>query len=132
MIDPKELRIGNWVKCNQENGQEFDCKIQAEDFKLLVDSDEYRKNHHPLPLTEEWLERFGFKNIDSGAPHLDISDNSRIVCPVKNTDRWLYIETSQEDENMYSNLTHIFTMNNYVHQLQNLYFILTGEELKLK
>lgn len=69
----------------------------------------------PIPLTEEWLLKFGFEEkygyIKNGV-HL-------------NTDYSLFIE----DEIGFNEWT---ADCEYVHQLQNLYFALTGEELIIK
>lgn len=69
MINPKELRMGNMVKC--EKG--FIMKINALGgknsfsgyFPELKDNgiEEY-KLAHPIPLTEEWLLRMGFSDHD--------------------------------------------------------------------
>lgn len=70
----------------------------------------------PIPLTEEWLLRFGFEKDRSGYRLDDINSLSfsenYIVCW---HDKVLGIKQIE-----------------YVHQLQNLYFTLTGEELTIK
>ena len=71
----------------------------------------------PIPLTEERLLKFGFEK--------DTRD--RVMFMFKN------FKISIESESfihysMYSNHAKI----KYVHQLQNLYFALTGEELTIK
>jgi hypothetical protein len=86
---------------------------------------------NPIPLTEEWLVRFGFeKRISSVCDSFYIGVN-----PV--TKDWLFditwlknmIDYSYEGFPFYRN-GH-FTIK-YVHSLQNLYFALTGEELTLR
>jgi len=64
----------------------------------------------PIPLTEEWLKRFGFRRVNStwhklGNLCINISHD------VEWGGNWMGIRLK------------------YVHQLQNLYFALTGEEL---
>ena len=75
--------------------------------------------YEPIPLTEEWLEKFGF----------DIKDKDRLDW-VKGA---FNLERSNEDNNKFcfEVYSHYIPLD-YVHQLQNLYFALTGEELKLK
>jgi hypothetical protein len=80
--------------------------------KILID-------FTPIPLTEEWLFKFGFENIDTND---DGGDNY-----------WYLSKT----DFMLDRFFQSFTMNTsfdleYVHQLQNLYFALTNEELKLR
>ena len=72
-------------------------------------------NITPIPLTEEWLLKFGFEKDSDG--YL-IYMKSRIF--IEFTTRGHY-EISEYD-----------TEIKYVHQLQNLYFALTGNELEIK
>lgn len=82
---------------------------------------------HPIPLTEEWLLKFGFDKSTFGSIPMFFSKN----------DSFSYIQEQAygcngnygyclNDEKMW------FLEIKYVHQLQNLYFALTGEELILK
>jgi len=124
-----DIRIGNYhyyhiVDPLDEMGEYDDvCQIDPDDFRILTQFDcpEYK----PIPLTEEWLLKFGFEEdnynyvmgvhqqIFSGLMEFDF--NERLNC-------WEFSIGSCND------LTRI----QYVHQLQNLYFALTGEELKIK
>lgn len=120
-----ELRIGNLVKSNKSN-----CNYK----KGLVEIDLYTFNKilhqdglsglESIPLTEEWLVKFGFKKhtyenyyghkieLEFKGKYLDVQMN--FMC-------------SLEDE---KNLIY-FNRIKHVHQLQNLYFTLTGKELIL-
>lgn len=79
---------------------------------------------NPIPLTEEWLLKFGFeKNLNSnniiyyilaGKCLLEYNLTHNIADIVKKVHLDLFIEIE------------------YVHQLQNLYFALTNEELSLQ
>jgi hypothetical protein len=122
-----ELRIGNYVKL-MYNYEDFET-VQV----TLVDiSDIEKKNgdFEPIPLTEEWLYKFGFTNIDKG-------DNDYITYADSNHDYYLQIDVRRKDgkysilDNSFDDLRD-FSMVDimYVHQLQNLYFALTNEELK--
>jgi hypothetical protein len=66
-----------------------------------------------IPLTEEWLLKFGF----------EITDN------FQTKDRF---QTHKQDGIIWFEYGYIVVELNYVHQLQNLYFSLTGEELTIK
>ena len=76
----------------------------------------------PIPLTEEWLVKFGFEEID-GFLTLDLGSFSGA--------RFIF---------WYGDVLNLFCKSDmmlskqikYVHQLQNLYFALTGEELTIK
>ena len=78
----------------------------------------------PIPLTEEWLLKFGFdkyrtdKAINYKKGLLRFTFANKGVFKGKN---FLMIANIINYKNI-----------NHVHQLQNLYFALTGEELKLK
>lgn len=73
----------------------------------------------PIPLTEEWLLKFGFKNIESNSFYLPRFSDYDIVLNENNA--FLY----REDMALNADIK-------YVHQLQNLYYALTGEELELQ
>ncbi len=113
MIEAKELRIGNWFvnHLNQleQVGQIRWLAIYMVNKSALIDI-------KPIPLTEEWLIKFGFKLSKDGKYY-----NGR-DSPIF----WVY-------GNQYgmSGLP-LSTSFSHVHSLQNLYFALTGEELTIK
>jgi hypothetical protein len=63
----------------------------------------------PIPLTEEWLVKFGLMSTELG---------------FWNNGDAIYFDYGKENEKSIE--------LKYVHQLQNLYFALTGEELEMK
>lgn len=67
-----------------------------------------------IPLNEEWLLKFGFELING------------------NKYRNGHIELLDGPNHCYEYFYGGFTKIKYVHQLQNLYFALTGEELEIK
>ncbi len=74
----------------------------------------------PIPLTEEWLKRFGFENEGgtwSGGELIDIQ---------KNNNGWFALAYARHE------VIDVSVYFHNVHQLQNLYYALTGEELELK
>ena len=117
-MEAKELRIGNLItdkwskgkypftilslgksKCTYFGHQQFWAKYE---------------NLEPIPLTEEWLLKFGFKER-------------------KNSIRYRYYKNRHSIE-LFSNYARMnYSIGfKYVHQLQNLYFALYGEELTIK
>ena len=123
-----ELMIGNIVRkwyVNDEDGNPITEAMEITDFIY-----DHFHQIEPIPLTEEWLLRMGFENVTTGQPYLEIYHDLRIVCPLKNTDKSCYIENDCDED--CPNTCHIFTSTQHVHQLQNLYFALTGEELTIK
>lgn len=116
-----ELRIGNLLLSNNKIikvlGLLKDEKIQYYYHKrFLYETD--IKEFKPIPLTEEWLIRFGFviEWYDEGA---------------------YYSKKGEYDFDLDGHFDYHRTDGSqikmeYVHQLQNLYFALTGDELILK
>jgi hypothetical protein len=102
-----ELRIGNYVydtlgKVN---------RIDLEAITYIVK--EPRNQVKPIPLTEEWLLKLGAKK--------DKIDNTYYLS-----------ELEIMLPNFFRYKTSMISRIDYVHQLQNLYFALIGEELTLK
>jgi hypothetical protein len=70
-----------------------------------------------IPLTEEWLLKFGFdKKGNKGKLNVILSGNFGYKNGKTYFNSWVILESQPK----------------YVHQLQNLYFALTGEELTYK
>ena len=113
-----ELRIGNWVKWNYE--ERSDGNAYPVEFGYELDDIKNNPNIvKPIPLTEEWLKRFGFE-IKKGA--WGTSAEIRIG-------RVRYV--------LYQN-RNVWSINpidgdrvdfKYIHTVQNHYFALTGQLL---
>jgi len=124
----KELRIGNYIKL-MFNYEDYEAIQVTSDELVMVDKKQ--ADYEPLPLTEEWLFKFGFN-------HIDKSDNDYITYTDSNHEYYLQLDVRRKDgkysilDNSFDDLRD-FTMIDisYVHQLQNMYFALTGEELTL-
>jgi hypothetical protein len=100
-----ELRIGNLVYLPSK-------AIYSVDF--LYKNYEMLNVWEPIPITEEWLLKFSFKNNELVCNHLIFiwfGDHVGIKGMLGLIKPWSCV---------------------YVHQLQNLYFALTGEELIYK
>jgi hypothetical protein len=119
-----ELRIGNWVQI-VEAGKEY----QVEQYNFCTDDDGYSAflDHiTPIPLTEEWLLKFGFyEKYKSVHSQWSIAGFS-----IQQASNW-------DDDNNLIPTRQEFHYDwkfkvKWVHQLQNLYFELTGEELIIK
>jgi hypothetical protein len=116
-----ELRIGNlvayeptiddWEEIIVKCGNIIQCEISPDSFT-------------PIPLTEEWLLKFGFKKqLDKSFAKNDFS-----IFLDKRFKTNLFLQENQEDFKWFSYELKV----EYIHQLQNLYFALTGEELNFK
>jgi hypothetical protein len=128
-----ELRIGNYVQSRIEVGQKWDIIVSAND---LIGN---YKLFEPILLTEEWLVKFGFITMDAEVDFMEYAKefedgsfrfsvfNDGGLDMVNNYP--FYITTTGQ---MKGWETEYKTEFKYVHQLQNLYFCLCGEELILK
>jgi len=126
-----ELRIGNWVNCTGidiDTEEEFsmDCEVVSIPNKLEADymfdvdfPSEDNSSVEPIPLTDKWLVKFGF-DVDNKM------DEDRTLVYELNA-KGFSIEFEHGNDCF---LECIGVDILYVHQLQNLYFALTGEELK--
>jgi hypothetical protein len=113
-----ELRIGNFYQCVGECGLYYKQveAIKHNQFGFLSDFDNTNfENARAITITEQWLLKFGFyKNIDTqffekNGYQIDLSVIKCLFYFPSNGDWYKEIE--------------------YVHQLQNLWFSLTEEEL---
>lgn len=77
----------------------------------------------PVPLTEEWLLKFGFNKVNDPYDTFHYERKDHWVYLLKDSFEFEYTTKPGQRFNLFIN-------RNYVHQLQNLYFELTGEELK--
>ena len=121
MIQANELRVGNLVTIN-ETALHFDGAGKDETFCISEIKEEVVKfkgfhtselysGIEPIPLTEEWLLKFGFKPF--------CNDWSKKALIIHTRKRGFVIKRS-------------IPIIKSVHQLQNLYFALTGTELTIK
>lgn len=139
MIRPNELRLGNKFRMiggqmvqtvfeiidnTDRNRIQFESAEHKEMYRVIVTCEENRNQYkpfemEPIPLDESWLLRFGFTRCtDNTSWHefksLAVSASGAISIAHRNA--WNNASTKVQ----------------YVHQLQNIYFALTGEELELK
>ena len=128
MIDPKELRIGNLFEVYDNLFNRVDA-ISAEKIRFKNSKGTFYiapENINPIPLTPEILERCGFEDTSGGyrATGSEVVFSKLINQSVK-IDLWEQWPTG------YS-LPYYGNKLESLHQLQNLYFALTGEELEIK
>ena len=109
-----ELRIGNWVDIEAIDIQ-IECLPIDYDYSVL----------HPIHLTEEWLVRFGNQIELDEIGYYQFYTNGRPTSYGLGMYAKDYCLT-------YGGEVTKETYIKYVHQLQNLYFALTGEELNIK
>ena len=121
-MEANELRLNNWVNhCNKE------VQITIHDlFDIAVFEDDV---FTPIPLTEEWLLKLGFdKEYQKGYIGIDVCNSDFVLTEPLKMGEWQTNYTFQFETGSVPKFKEI----KYVHQLQNLFFCLCGEELILK
>ena len=117
-----ELRIGNLVDLGNriaKISEIYHTACTVLDLEETQDTIEDYERTKPIPLTEEWLLKFGFEldieddGYSKGKYKVSVSDEG---CIFFIYDSYYPIEICEFK---------------YIHQLQNIYFALTGEELIL-
>lgn len=136
MIDPKELRLGNLVKTNkgiliQANGIRHDW--EAMDY-IIIDKNDIGYSIDelsPIHITPEWLERLGFETV---ANYYDLDFNGGGLRFLSDLDECRLFTGSEYSLTvaMDYDTCEIPNAPKYIHQLQNLYHALTGQELTVK
>lgn len=114
-MDAKELRIGNWVIHNGIGY--YNTTVKSVTNRLI--NQKLKHIYEPIQLTGAWLSKFGFNNsfenvYTLGRMQVEIYANATIIM----------INDEENDTVMDMEFE-----NYHVHQLQNLYYALTGSEL---
>jgi len=135
MIKANELRVGNmfWedyggykvvTAINSNNVGDAPNTVSARSIKGTVSGQYSCSQIEPIPLTPEILEKCGFRqqgkrNLYSDGKLAFMEDADGFTFFIKDVSNVLY--KSVANSKIY-----------YLHQLQNLYFALTGDELKIE
>lgn len=131
MIKANELRIGNWINGIENyfgNGTPKPIQVDS----IISDGDKIKvnlviyedgetncaKDISPIPITDEIMLKCGFRR--DGSYWANNTVNLPIMPTIYNTEMILVPNRS------------CAVMISSLHQLQNLYFALTGEELKIE
>lgn len=129
-MEAKELRIGNWVNICVGAG------LEQQVIDLMCDCINTKYHEcapfdliYPIPITHEWFEKFGAVKDKHYNVHytLPLNGDYGYVMFVKNGDNsyMAFLHIGDSSVLLYEDIE-------YVHQLQNLYFAISGEELTLK
>ena len=134
-MKPTELRIGNIVHCYDEdrivsglnnpfNDSNWDVELKDKERDLFTTSE--IEDLIPIQLTEEWLFRLGWI----------FNDDTDCYEKYPNGDMRMFMKYKDVNQSyeVFNYVTKSLTRKNvkYIHQLQNLYFALTQEELTWK
>lgn len=124
MIQINELRIGNIIQ--EGKIEQIDNSID----EVYYSGDCYYQSNYccninPFPITEEWLLKFGFEKI--------IDNEFTLRYDLKKDERFDYFfpKHNLKSFGMRFQGACFFDVVKNVHQLQNIYFALTGKELTI-
>lgn len=124
-MEATELRLNNLLMYGDDIVPIMGVENNHESVLVKIDKDtaiDYRKLK-PIALTAEWFQKLGFKEA--------YRSNSRVRFDLPNYCRYDFDLDSNkilEGFLFFGN----YIKCNYLHQLQNIYFTLTGEELKIE
>lgn len=140
-LKANELRLNNLVTLNHKVREElFHNQIHAQneyfevltiysdgDILLKLDDENVEldvKEIEPIPLTEEWLLKFGFEKEFDGS----FKKGFIAIFIDKRFNKNVFLQTSENSKDWFG----VDLKIQFVHQLQNLYFALTNKELEIK
>ncbi len=115
MHNTNVLRIGNWVSVN---GKDITVESICADGINMDESGEatcYVQHINEIPLTEEWLKKFGFNDESKTTPAFYILGN----VPIRYQHNCFFYDLGIDGKHR---------QIEYVHQLQNLCFALNGRD----
>ena len=133
-MDAKEFRIGNYVNYKDRVVKAATISVTGEELNFAYEEINGGYDYtdirlfKPIPLTEEWLVKFGFDKSDEYGDF--ICQNEGDVVYLENDDLGYYISFGKDPMFCilgYGGLSYI----KHVHQLLNLYYALCQEELTL-
>jgi hypothetical protein len=137
MIQPNELRIGNWVGhdaswsvVNEKEKEGIVFQWQDYDFAHVTEGTMSYDSLLPIPLTPEILEKCGFVPCHPIKNFPQYTDYRLETVVINYHPDWGFceFEFGRKDVEERAYLCKV----KHLHQLQNLYFALTGTELNYK
>lgn len=143
-----DLRLGNLVYYkdklfNENHIVKLICIGEGDKFmpnQIWYENKEVRGSTHsfddilPIKLTEEILLKCGFEKhevFDSGRGYISIYSYKSFFCDLL-SDKFEYCRKNTNDIGDYVCLTPLSVPLEFVHQLQNLFYAITGKELEIK
>jgi hypothetical protein len=114
MLKANELRVGNIVSIT---GIQF--VLNTQNLAYILEQDGIDTRCEPIPLTPEIFERFGFTSKGKY-----FTNGILTLYPYGNGSYGIEVDGFTDQG--------INTSVSYLHELQNIYFCLRGEELKIK
>lgn len=115
----KELRLGNWVRITDYYNTPINVEARGKYHQFTFSDAKIIQYLEPIPLSEELLLKCGFEKWVEG---VYLHDNISVSLSI------------MEDNTIEVTIDGIYRVCviKYLHQLQNIYFNLVGEELEVK
>jgi len=130
-ITANQIRTGNYflydLRENQEgSGTAWEpTKLDWQDIKWCEENNEdFNRVHMPIPINEEWAKKLGYKYYN-GKTDGDMTMDFGGKLDIDFVKGVIKVKSHYETELMYRTLHAV----EFVHEIQNLYFALTGIEL---
>jgi len=123
-MEARELRIGNLIYWNiPEKADTIHTVVGIRNEKpqtIPISLGESIEDYKPIPLTEEWLKKFGFEDLYYG------EDKFGWIKEGVNISKYFNFVLMLPNAEYYDS-----TKIKWVHDLQNLYYAITGIELSV-
>lgn len=118
----QDLRLGNYIEYTDDSRECIIKEIDGHGCVVFFDDDGVENwiellQLSPIQITHDWLVKFNF-DLEWIIEH-----NTKFICLYQEGDSFYYSADMHH---------HTSAPIKYVHQLQNLFFALTGEELTIK
>lgn len=126
MIKAHELRIGNYILGPMgRTGNIIELTVNGASCNLTTPHSLFNYDWiKPIPLTEEWILKFGLQKSNS-------EWWIRVKSPISEAEQFSIYQIGLS-KFVFDISQHININLLYVHQLQNLFFALVGEEIEIK
>lgn len=122
---PKDIRLGNYIQWDDDSKEIIQVESiergEEETKNMYFVNGGWIEDFLPVPISEDWLIKFGFTK--------DKTDNYFYGHPTYKTFYPIY---KRGESFGFNGLGLSVKEFKYIHQLQNLYYSLTSEELTIK
>lgn len=128
MITSQELRLGNFIRDIESEREGYVLTIGKRASTVKMEFSELTQKYEeyePIELSEYWLLKFGFESNNVAYK----IDNDRFVFELYFYDAW---NLNYVEKEKFGNGSVELSGYWKIHEFQNLFFALTGEELKIK
>ena len=133
-MEANELRIGNLIKSGEKIITVKNINLEGINFDFCCEQNAYEYSEiEPITLSEDLLEKTNLEKKEGVAEHIQYGE---VPYKLFMTDKLLISKNGSDfsvDLRVYNGACQIAHMCNikYLHQLQNLYFALTGNEIEI-